>query len=58
MSGLFVLGYGVSRVFVEFFREPDGHIGTVAMNWLTMGQLLSVPMIALGLYLLLRRGSN
>ena len=57
-SGLFVLGYGVFRIFVEFFREPDGHIGTVAMNWLTMGQLLSVPMIALGLYLLLRRRSN
>jgi phosphatidylglycerol:prolipoprotein diacylglycerol transferase len=58
VSGLFVLGYGVFRFFVEFYREPDGHIGTVALDWMTMGQLLSVPMIVLGLYLLLRSGFN
>ena len=54
VSGLFVLGYGVFRFIVEFFREPDGHIGMVALNWVTMGQILSVPMILFGGYLLLR----
>lgn len=57
-AGLFVAGYGAFRFFVEFFREPDGHLGTLAFNWLTMGQLLSIPMIFLGLYLLCRRGFN
>ncbi len=51
-SGLFVLGYGIFRFFAEFFREPDGHIGAVALDWMTMGQVLSLPMIVLGLYLM------
>ncbi len=48
VSGMFLVLYGVFRSFVEFFREPDGHIGFVALDWLTMGQLLSLPMILLG----------
>ncbi|TVP57725.1 MAG: prolipoprotein diacylglyceryl transferase [Halomonadaceae bacterium] len=48
VSGLFLVGYGLTRVVVEFFREPDAHLGFVAMEWLTMGQLLSVPMILAG----------
>jgi phosphatidylglycerol:prolipoprotein diacylglycerol transferase len=55
VSGLFILGYGVFRILVEFFREPDGHIGMVALNWITMGQVLSMPMVLLGAYLLLRK---
>ena len=52
VSGLFLLLYGVFRSVVEFYREPDGHIGFVAMDWLTMGQLLSLPMILLGALML------
>ncbi len=55
VCGMFLLGYGAFRFFVEFFREPDAHLGPVALHWVTMGQLLSVPMIALGFYFLLRR---
>lgn len=54
VGGLFLLGYGVSRFAVEFVREPDAHLGTVALGWMTMGQLLSWPMILAGLWLLLR----
>lgn len=52
VSGLFALGYGVFRFVVEFIREPDRDIGTLAWGWLTMGQLLSVPLILVGVGLL------
>ena len=52
VSGVFCLGYGVFRFFVEFFREPDADIGFIAFSWLTMGQLLCVPMILVGILLL------
>jgi len=52
VSGFFVLCYGVYRFLVEFVREPDGHLGFVALDWLTMGQILSVPMILVGAALL------
>ncbi|MBA6413520.1 prolipoprotein diacylglyceryl transferase [Parahaliea sp. F7430] len=52
VSGMFSLGYGCLRFVAEFFREPDAHLGFQAFGWLTRGQLLCVPMIALGLYLL------
>ena len=52
VSGLFSLGYGCLRFAAEFFREPDQHIGFEALGWLTRGQLLCLPMILLGLYLL------
>lgn len=48
VSGLFLLGYGSFRLFVEFFRQPDDHIGFLAMHWLTMGMALSIPMILAG----------
>ena len=51
ISGLFLIFYGLFRFLVEFAREPDQHLGFVAFNWLTMGQLLSVPMIAAGILL-------
>jgi phosphatidylglycerol:prolipoprotein diacylglycerol transferase len=52
VSGLFLLCYGIFRFAVEFVREPDAHIGYIAFNWLTMGQLLSLPMILFGIVLL------
>ncbi|MEP5765740.1 MAG: prolipoprotein diacylglyceryl transferase [Halieaceae bacterium] len=52
VGGVFVLGYGCFRFFVEFFRQPDSHITQLAFGWMTRGQLLCLPMIALGLYLL------
>ncbi len=48
VSGLFLVGYGAARCFVEFAREPDAHIGYLALGWLTTGQLLSAPMLLLG----------
>lgn len=48
VSGLFLLGYGVFRFSVEFVRVPDAHIGYLAFGWVTMGQVLSFPMIILG----------
>ncbi|BCX81002.1 phosphatidylglycerol---prolipoprotein diacylglyceryl transferase [Methylomarinovum caldicuralii] len=52
VSGLFLLGYGVFRFLVEFIREPDAHIGYLAFGWVTMGQVLSLPMIVAGTLLL------
>lgn len=52
VSGLFALLYGVFRFAVEFVREPDAHLGYLAWGWLTMGQVLSLPLIAVGLWLL------
>jgi phosphatidylglycerol:prolipoprotein diacylglycerol transferase len=51
-TGLFLLGYGVFRSLIEFVREPDANIGYLAWDWLTMGQVLSLPMIILGVILL------
>lgn len=53
VAGVFSLGYGCLRFFVEFFREPDQHIGFQALGWMTRGQVLCLPMIALGIGLLL-----
>lgn len=48
VSGLGLLCYGSFRFFVEFFREPDAHLGFVAADWVTQGQILSMPMMVLG----------
>ena len=48
VSGLFLLLYGVFRFLVEFVRVPDAHLGYLAADWVTMGQILSMPMIVLG----------
>ena len=53
VSGLFVAGYGLFRFCAEFFREPDAHLGFVALDWLSMGQLLSLPMILFGVGLMI-----
>ncbi len=47
-TGLAVLLYGCFRFFIEFFRMPDAHLGYVALDWVTMGQILSTPMIIIG----------
>lgn len=52
VSGLFALLYGVFRFAVEFVRVPDADIGYIAFGWLTMGQMLSLPLIVFGLYML------
>ena len=52
VSGLFALLYGVFRFAVEFVREPDAQMGYLAFGWLTTGQLLSLPLVGLGLGLL------
>lgn len=57
VSGLFALLYGGFRFLVEFVRVPDAHLGYLAFGWLTMGQVLSLPLVALGLFLLWRSRS-
>lgn len=52
VSGLFLLLYGLFRIIAECFRQPDAFLGYIAFDWLTMGQLLSVPMMLLGALLL------
>ena len=54
VSGLFLVAYALARSFAEFFREPDAHLGYLALGWLTMGQILCLPMLLAGLYLLFR----
>jgi phosphatidylglycerol:prolipoprotein diacylglycerol transferase len=49
----FLAGYGVCRLIVEFFREPDQHIGFI-LGSVTMGQLLSAPMVMVGLIMVAR----
>lgn len=52
VSGLFLLLYGVFRFVVEFVRLPDPQLGFIAFGWLTMGQLLTLPMLIAGLVLI------
>jgi phosphatidylglycerol---prolipoprotein diacylglyceryl transferase len=53
LTGCFCVGYGLSRIVVEFFREPDRHLGFIAAGT-TMGQILSIPMILFGLWVIRR----
>lgn len=53
VGGAFLLGYGVFRFIAEWFREPDAHLGFVALDWMTMGQILSLPMMLAGLMLMI-----
>ncbi len=50
-TALFFIGYGIIRFILEFFREPDPQLGFVALGWVTMGQLLSLALIILGIFL-------
>jgi phosphatidylglycerol:prolipoprotein diacylglycerol transferase len=53
VSGLFLAGYGAFRFMAEFFREPDEHIGFLAGDWMTMGMLLSLPMVLAGIFMMI-----
>ncbi len=53
VSGLFLIFYGLFRIIVEFVREPEFAQGYIAFDWLTKGQLLSLPMVIVGLGLCL-----
>lgn len=52
-AGIFATGYALSRIIVEFFREPDAHIGYIG-GIFTMGMVLSLPLLAVGIWLLMR----
>lgn len=54
LSGVFLIGYSLSRIVVELVRVPDAHLNYLFFDWVTMGQLLSMPMLLLGLFLVLR----
>lgn len=53
VTGVFLIGYSLIRILVEFVREPDQHIQFDLYGWVTRGQILSVPMLLLGIGLLL-----
>jgi len=57
LSGLFFLGYALARIVSEFFREPDAQLGFIFAG-ITMGQILSLPVAAVGIWLLLRARSR
>jgi phosphatidylglycerol---prolipoprotein diacylglyceryl transferase len=57
-TGMALLCYGCFRFVVEFFRMPDAHLGYMALNWVTMGQILSTPMIVVGGFMLWRAQSS
>ncbi len=52
VAGLFLVMYGLFRSFVELYRQPDEQLGYLLFNWVTMGHLLSLPMILIGLGLM------
>lgn len=52
VSGLFAICYGIFRFTIEFFREPDAQMGFVAFGWMTQGQLLTIPLILVGIGLM------
>ena len=54
VGGCFLLAYGLMRFAVEFLREPDAHIGFQVFGWLTRGQLLCLPMVLVGMFLMWR----
>ena len=55
VAGVFLLGYGFFRFVVEFYRVPDAQLGYLWLDWVTMGQILSLPMMVLGLFLIFYR---
>jgi phosphatidylglycerol:prolipoprotein diacylglycerol transferase len=56
LTGVFLVGYAVARISAEFFREPDAFLGFLAFG-VTMGQVLSIPMLVAGIWLILRARS-
>lgn len=59
LSGIFLIGYGATRIIAEQFRLPDTHIGYLfGTEWVTLGILYSVPMLIVGVTLLLQKKSH
>jgi phosphatidylglycerol:prolipoprotein diacylglycerol transferase len=58
LSGLFLAVYGVFRIITETFRMPDAHIGFDFLDIITRGQLLSIPMVLVGLFLITLSNRN
>lgn len=54
ITGIFGIGYALARSFCEFFREPDAQLGFLFGGWATMGMLLSLPVLAFGLWFFVR----
>lgn len=52
VSGVFAIMYSVFRILIEFVRVPDAHLDYLAFGWVTMGQILSLPLLLVGVYLL------
>lgn len=53
LSGVFLAGYAIARILVEFVRVPDAHLNYLFFDWVTMGQLLSLPMLLVGVLLII-----
>ena len=58
LSGLFLAGYALARMSVEFVRVPDEHLNYLFFDWVTMGHVLSLPMLFIGMALILRPIKN
>lgn len=54
-SGAFLFGYGIIRILVEFFREPDAQFSLDLFKYITMGQILSLPMVVIGIFLMMKK---
>jgi len=50
-TAVIAIGFGVFRFSLEFLRQPDAHLGFVALDWMTMGQVLSIPLVLFGVIL-------
>ena len=58
LAGVFLIGYAIARGLVELVRVPDEHLNYLLFDWVTMGQVLSLPMAIGGLYLIQRSRGN
>ena len=58
ITGTFCMSYAVARIVGEIFREPDSFLGFLVGDWLTMGMLLSLPVLAFGAWLVIRAYRN
>ena len=54
LAGVFMIGYGLARIASEFFRQPDQQLGYLLWQTTTMGQILSLPLLLLGAWLIRR----
>lgn len=57
-TSIFLISYSIIRSLIEIIRVPDDHIGYLLYNWVTMGQLLSIPMIIIALLILIKTRLN